>query len=160
MEVFDAGVEVLVHLDAVGVELELGRVEQRFVRCKAGDDLVHGLNKADDVAHCAIGNGGGDVACDRVGKRGLEVALRELLLPGALAVENVAEALNENVSRAQHIAKLAHLFCVLNGLIEGVVEVVRHQNGKVCVVGFELLVGMSVDDGQVVVVVSLSIKKN
>ena len=38
METSDVRVEVFVHLDAVGVELELGGVEQRLLRGEAGDN--------------------------------------------------------------------------------------------------------------------------
>ncbi len=90
------------------------------------------------------------------GSVGPDVGLSQLLGPGALAVQNVAEALHQNVARAQHVRQLAHLLRVGDGLVEGHGEVVRAQNGQVGVVGLQILIRMSVDHGEVVVVVLLA----
>ena len=49
METSDIRVEVFVHLDAVGVELEFGGVEQRLLRGEAGDNIVDSLDEVDYV---------------------------------------------------------------------------------------------------------------
>ena len=134
------------------------QVEQRLVGGKARHHLVNGLDEVDDVEHGAVGHGGRDVPGDGVGQRGAHVALRQLLGPGALAVENVAVALHEDVAGAQHVGQLAHLLRVGDGLVEGLVEVVRAQDGHVGVGGFFLLVGVPVDHCQVVVVIFLAHK--
>ena len=156
MESLDVGVKAFVHLYAVGVELELRGVEQRLLGGEAGHDVVHGLDEVDYVEHGAVGHGGGYVARDGIGERRSDVRAVELLLPCALAVENIAVALDENVSRAEHICQLADLLRVFNGLIERLIEVVRAEYGEVCVIALELLVGVSVDDGEIVVVVLLA----
>ena len=156
MESLDVGVKAFVHLYAVGVELELRGVEQRLLGGEAGHDVVHGLDEVDYVEHGAVGHGGGYVARDGIGERRSDVRAVELLLPRALAVEDIAVALDENVSRAEHICQLADLLRVFNGLIERLIEIVGAEYGEVRVVALELLVGVSVDDGEVVVVVLLA----
>ena len=54
--------------------------------------------------------------------------------------ENVAEALDEDVSRAEHISQLSDLLRVLYRLIERVVEVVGNEDRKVRVLTFKLFV--------------------
>ena len=70
METLDVRVEVFVHLDAVGVELELGGIEQRLIAGEAGHHLVHGLDEIDDVDHGPVGHGGGDIPGHGVGQGG------------------------------------------------------------------------------------------
>ena len=65
--------------------------------------MVHGLNEADDVYHGAVRHGGGDVTRHGVRQSGMDVRLRQFLLPCPLAVQNVAKALNHDVSVAQHV---------------------------------------------------------
>ena len=69
--VFSVGV----HGDAVAVELQLRRVQQRLIGGKAGHDLVHGLDEVDDIEHGAVRHGGRDVARDGVRQRGADVRL-------------------------------------------------------------------------------------
>ena len=71
METLDVGVEVGVHLHAVGVELELRGVEERLVGGEARHHVIHGLDEVDDVDHGAVGHGGGDVTGHGVHQRGL-----------------------------------------------------------------------------------------
>ena len=130
MQALDVGVEVRVHLDLVGVELQLRAVQQGLVGGEAGDDHVQHLDELDDVGHGAVGHGGGDVAGHGVLQGGLDVGLGQLLRPGALAVEDVAVALHHDVACAQHIGQLAHLLGVGDGLVEGLGEVVRAQDGQ------------------------------
>ena len=59
-----------------------------------------------------------DVARDRVRQGRADVALRELLFPRALAVEDIAEALHHDVPRAEHIRQLANLLRVGDRLVE------------------------------------------
>mgnify|MGYP007118505494 CR=1 FL=1 len=49
----DVRLQIGVHLDLVGVELQLRAVQQRFGAGKAGHDLVHHLDELDDVDHGA-----------------------------------------------------------------------------------------------------------
>ena len=124
MQVVNACVEVRVHLHAVAVKLQLRRIEQRLHGGKARDDVIDRLNEVDDVHHSAVRHGRGDVARHRVRQRGAQVRARKLFLPRALAVQNIAVALHQNVSRAQHVRQLAHLLRVFDRLIERLVEVV------------------------------------
>ena len=111
-------VERVVHGDAVAVKLQLRGVQQRLIRGEAGHDLIHSLDEVDDVEHGAVRHGGRDVASDGVRQRGTDVRLRELLLPRALAVEDIAEALHHDVPRAEHICQLADLLRVGDRLVE------------------------------------------
>ena len=56
----------------------------------------------------------------------------------------------------EHIRKLADLLCVCDRLVEGVAEIMRNENGYVCVVGFDILERVTVDDGKVIVIVFLT----
>lgn len=103
VQALDAGVEVLVHLDSIGIEFELRRIEQGFGGSKAGNNLVYGVDKVDDIDHRPVRHSRRYVTRYRVGKRWLDVGARKLLLPRSLAFHNVAESLYENVSRAKHI---------------------------------------------------------
>ena len=96
-------VERVVHGDAVAVKLQLRGIQQRLIGGEAGHDLVHGLDEVDDVEHGAVRHGGRDVARNGVRQCGADVRLRELLLPRALAVEDIAEALHHDVPCAEHI---------------------------------------------------------
>ena len=96
----------------VAVELELGRVQQRLGRREARHHLVHRHHERQDVRHGTVRHGRRDVAGHRVGQRGHHVGARELLLPRALAVQNVAQALNHDAPVAQHVGQLPHLLRV------------------------------------------------
>jgi len=86
--------------------------------------MIHSLDEVDNVHHSTVRHCGGDITCNRIGKCGLYVGLTELLFPGSLAVKNISEALNKNMSRTKHIRKLPHLLCILYRLIEGHGEIV------------------------------------
>ena len=148
-------VQVGVHGDAVAVELQLRRVQQRLIGGEAGHDLVHGLDEVNDVEHGAVRHGRRDVARDSIRQRGADVRLHELLLPGALTVENVAEALHHDVARAEHVRQLANLLRVGDRLVERHGEIVRAEDGHIRVGRLELLIRVAVDDGEVIVVVFL-----
>ena len=158
MKALKAGVEIRVHLHPVGVELQLGGIQQGLVGGEAGHHIIHGLNEVDDVGHGPVGHGGGNVAGHGVRQSGADVGLGQLLLPGAFAVQNVTEALHQDLAVGQHVGQLAHLLGVGNGLVEGHGEVVGAENGQVGVVALLLLVGVAVDHRQVVVIVFLTDK--
>lgn len=124
MQVPDARVEIFVHFDAVAVELQLRRIEQRFHCGEAGHHVVHGLDEMDDIDHRAVRHCGGDVARHGVGQGGLQVRARKLLLPSALAVENISVALDKNMPCAEHVRQLSDLLRVFDRLVERLVEVV------------------------------------
>ena len=83
---------------------------------------------------------------DRVRQGRADVALRELLFPRAFAVEDIAEALHEDVAVGEHVGQLADLLRVGNRLIERDGEIVAAQHGNVGVVALEILVAVAVDD--------------
>ena len=62
------------------------------------------------------------------------------------------------MTRRKHIGQFSDFLRVSDGLIERVVEVVGNKNGKICVVGFKFLVGVTVDYGKIVVIVFLADK--
>ena len=155
VQALDVGVEVRVHLDLVGVELQLRAVQQGLVGGEAGDDHVQHLDELDDVGHGAVGHGGGDITGHGILQRGLHVGLCQLLLPCALAIQNIAVALHHDVACAQHIGQLAHLLGVGDGLVEGLGEVVGDEDGEVGVLALLLLEAVAIDHGQVVVIVLL-----
>ena len=155
MQAPDVGIKIRVHFDLVGIELQLRGVEQGLIGGEARHNLIHGLNKVDNVDHGAVGHGGGDIAGNGVRQRGADVGEIQFLLPGALAVQNVAEALHHDVPVAQHIGQLSHLLGVGDGLVEGDGEVVGAEDGHVGVLRLLILEGVAVDHGQVVVVVLL-----
>ena len=158
MQAPDVGVEVLVHLDLVGVELQLGAVKQGLVGGKAGHDHIQHLDELDDVGHGTVRHGGGDITGHGILQGGFDIGLRQLLGPGALAVQNVAVALDQDVARAQHVGQLTHLLGVGDGLVEGLSEVVGDEDGQVGVLALLLLEAVAIDHGQIVVVVLLSHK--
>ena len=155
MQPGDVGLQVRIHLDFVGVELELRAVKQRLGAGEAGHDVVHHLDELDDVDHGAVGHGGRDVAGHSVPERGAHVGAGQLLGPGALAVQNIAVALHQDVPRAQHVGQLAHLLRVGDGLVERLGKIVADEDGQVGVAAFLLFKAVAVDDGEVVVVVFL-----
>ena len=73
------------------------------------------------------------------GRVGLTFAVK-LLLPCALSVEDIAVALDENMSRAEHVCQLADLLCVFDWLVERLIEVVGAEYREVRVVALELFV--------------------
>ncbi len=156
MEALEAGVEVRVHLHPVGVEFQLRGIEQRLVGGEARDHVVHGLDEVDDVHHGPVGHGGGDVPRHHVRQGGPDVGLGQLLLPRPLPVQDVPEALDQNLARPQHVGQLPHLLGVGDGLVEGDAEIVGAEDGQVCVVTFIILIRMSVDHRQIVVIVLLA----
>ncbi|MPM86470.1 hypothetical protein SDC9_133559 [bioreactor metagenome] len=56
---------------------------------------------------------------------------------------------------AQHIGQLAHLLGIGNGLVEGDAEIVGAQNRQIRIVGLQVLIAVTVDHRQIVVVVLL-----
>ena len=158
MQVRHAGLELRGHLDAVGVKLELRRVEQRLLGRESRHDLVDGLDEVDDLDHRAVRDRRGDVAGLGIGQGGYEVGLAQLARPGALAVQDVAEALHQDVARAQHVAHAAHHARVLDRLVEGLAEIEGGEHRDVGVVGLALLVAVAVDHRQAAVVVLLAHK--
>ena len=62
------------------------------------------------------------------------------MFPSPFAVQYIAEALNQDTPRGQHIGQFAHFLRVFNGLIKRVAEVVRTQNGKISVWGLKVFV--------------------
>ena len=73
MQSVNVSIEMLVHLYAVAVELQLRRVQKGLAACEAWYYAVHRLDEVDDVRHRAVGHCGGDVAGNGVGKGGLYV---------------------------------------------------------------------------------------
>ncbi len=78
--------------------------------------------------------------------------MSQLLLPRALSVKHIAVALYKHMSRTEHVGRLADLLRIFDGLIEGNAEVMRTKNCKVGILGFVILVGMSVYNGEIVVI--------
>ena len=54
--------QVGVHLDLVGIELQLRAVQQGFRCGKAGGNMVHHLDELNNAHHGAVRHGGGNVA--------------------------------------------------------------------------------------------------
>ena len=154
----DVCAQPLVHFDPVAVEFQLRRIQERFVRRKARNNLIDRLDEVDDVGHGAVGHGGGDVSRDRILKRRADVRLRQLLFPGPLSVQDISEALDQDMSCAEHIGQLSDLLCVFDRLIEGHREVMRAEDGDVGIVRFLLLEAVPVDHREVVIVVFLADK--
>ena len=94
VEALDVGVEILVHLHPVGVELQLGGVEQGFVGGEARTTWSMAWMKLMMLIMARVGHGGGDITGHGVHQGGLQVGLGQLLGPGALAVQDIAEALD------------------------------------------------------------------
>ena len=151
----DVRLQVGVHLDLVGVELQLGAVQQRFGAGKTGNDLIHHLDELDDVDHGAVGHGGGDITGHSVLQRRADVGAGQLFGPGALAVQDISVALHQNVARAQHIRQLADLLRVGDGLVERLSKIMADEDRQVGVVALLLFEAVAVDDRQIIVVVLL-----
>ena len=111
-------VKMVVHLDFVAVKFEFGAVKQSFVSCKARHNLVNRLNEVDDVEHCSVRHTCGDVARNRVFKRGTDVREAEFSLPSTLSAQNIAVALHHDFACAEHVGKLANALCVCNRLFK------------------------------------------
>ena len=101
---------------------------------------------------------GEHIARNGIGKRRSDVRLRKFFRPSSFSVKNIAETLNKDMTRRKHIGQFSDFLRVSDGLIERVVEVVGNKNGKICVVGFKFLVGVTVDYGKIVVIVFLADK--
>ena len=155
MQAGDVRLQVSVHLDLVGVELQLRAVQQRFGAGKAGHDLVHHLDELDDIDHGAVGHGSRDVTGHGVLQGRAHIGAGQLVGPCALAVQNITVALHQNVACAQHVRQLADLLRVGDGLVERLGEIVADENRKVGVVALLLLEAVAVDNSQIVVVVFL-----
>ncbi len=155
MQSSDRGVESGIHLDFVAVKFEFGRIQEGFVARKSGNDLVYRLYKAEDIGEGTIRHCRRYIPRYRVFERRSDVGEVEFLLPSALACENIAVALHEDFARAEHICEFAYLDCVFDRLLERLGKGVRTKDCKVGVLAFEFLITMSVDDGEVVVVILL-----
>lgn len=155
MQSSDRGVECGVHFDFVAVKFEFGRIQEGFVARKSGDDLVYRLYKAEDIGEGTIRHCRRYISRYRVFERRSDVREIEFLLPSALACENIAVALHEDFARAEHIGEFAYLDCVFDRLLERLGEGVRTKDCEVGVLALELLITVSVDDGEVVVVILL-----
>ena len=158
MQIFHARIEVLVHLNLVAVKFEFGRIKQSFGTCKSGYYHIHLLNEVEYTRHRSVRHCRGYISCNCVRKSGFYVGLLKFLLPRALAVEYIAVTLYHNVSGTEHIGQLAYLLCVFDRLIERLAEVVRYQNRKVGIGRLLILVRMSVDYCEIVVVILLCYK--
>ena len=155
METFDRGVEMLVHLDFVAVKLEFRAVKQCLIPCKSRNDLVDGLNEVDDVEHGSIRHCRRYIAGYRVFERRANVGETEFSLPRALARQYISVTLNEDFARAKHICEFADLLSVFYRLFERFGKGMRAKNREVCIFALLLLVTVSVDDCEVVVIVLL-----
>ena len=62
------------------------------------------------------------------------------------------------MSCTEHIGKLTDLFCVFDRLIEGIAEIVRNKNCKVCIVTLKILITVSVNNSKVVILILLTYK--
>ena len=76
-------------------------------------------------------------------------------MPGALAVEDIAKALHEDMAVAQHVAEPADVLRVGDRLVERLAEIMRAQDGEVGVVGFAFLEGVPVYHRKAAVVIFL-----
>ena len=85
----DAGVEVAIHDNPVGIELDFRSIQEDFRAGKAGNYHVHGLDEVNDIYHGAVWQCGGNVAGDCVRKGRADVGAIQLLLPGALATHGL-----------------------------------------------------------------------
>ena len=147
--------QVGVHLDLVGIELQLRAVQQGFRCGKAGGNMVHHLDELNNAHHGAVRHGGGNVARNGIFQGRAHIGMCQLLGPSALAVQNITVALYQNVPGTQHVGQFANLLGIGNGLVERLGKVVADQNGQVGVAGFQILVAVTVDDRQVIVIVFL-----
>ena len=59
---------------------------------------------------------------------------------------------------AEHVGKLSYFLCIGDGLVKGMREIVGAENGQVGVIGFQILVGVTVYDCQIIVIVFLAYK--
>ena len=116
------------HLDSVAVELKLRRIKERLIGCKAGNYVIYGLDKVDDVYHGTVRHCCRYVACYRIRQGGTHVRLSQLFLPGSLSAQNVPVALYQNLAVSQHVCKLSHFLCIGNRLIERMGKIVGAEN--------------------------------
>ena len=128
MEAGDIGIEGRVHFYAVAVELQFWGVEKGFNGSEPWNDMIHRLNKIDNVDHSPVGHGGRDVTGHGVGECRPQVGPGQFLLPSPLSIENIAKALHENMSGAQHIGQLSDLLGIGDGLMKGLIEIVGAEN--------------------------------
>ena len=129
-----ATAEQLVQMVGTALQNWFGGLSRGAARAAA--DFVSG-------AAGAAGNAVVALAARDVYKRQLQrradVRAGQLVGPSALAVQNIAVALHQNVARAQHVRQLTDLLGVGDGLVERIGEVVRAQDGQVRVVGLQVL---------------------
>ena len=140
-----AGLEVLVQLDLHVIELHLHAIEQGVVVGGAGGDLVQGVDHLDDAVQDALGHHQAQVAGGG-GQGGGHEALLDALGGGPLAPDQVAEALDDDAA-AQHVGQPGDALAVAVGILEGLGEVLGHQQGEVGVLGVHgrVLIAVAVD---------------
>ena len=144
-QVFVAGLEIFVQGHLHVIKLHLHAVEQGVVVGGAGGDLVQGVNHLDDAVQNPLGHHQAQIP--RRGRQGGgDEALGKPLLRAALAANQVAEPLDDDAA-AQHIAEPGDALAVAVGVLEGLGEVLGHQQGEVGVVGVEggVLIAVAVD---------------
>ncbi len=69
IQILDAGLEFLIHHQAVGVELDLHPVQQGRAGCDAGHDLIQHLQCFVNGQHDAVGQHQAQVAGDGISQR-------------------------------------------------------------------------------------------
>ena len=140
-----AGLEVLVQLDLHVIELHLHAIEQGVVVGSAGGDLVQGVDHLDDAVQDALGHHQAQVAGGG-GQGGGHEALLDALGGGPLAPDQVAEALDDDAA-AQHVGQPGDALAVAVGILEGLGEVLGHQQGEVGILGVHgrVLIAVAVD---------------
>ena len=137
--------QIFVQLDLHVVELYLHAVEQGVVIGGAGGDLIQRIDHLDDAVQNTLGHHQTQVAGSG-GQRGGDEALLHPLGRGALATDQVTEPLDDDAA-AQHIGQPCDAFTVAVGVLEGLGEMLGHQQGEVGVLRMEggVLVAVTID---------------
>ena len=150
IQVLDAGLEFFIHHQPVGVELDLHTIQQGRAAGDPGHDLVQHFQCFVDGQHDAVGQHQAQVAGDGVSQRGPHGVLGQPVGCGAPSAFEIAITLHDHLVAGKHVAHLGDIAPVFDGCLEWLCEILRYQQGKVGVGGFEffILVGVPVDHCQ------------
>ncbi len=84
-------------------------------------------------------------ASGSVGQRRADVRPVKFVLPGSLAIKDIAKTLHEDATVAEHVGELSDFLRIRGRPVERLPKVVRAENGEVGVLGLLLFIGMPVD---------------
>ena len=122
-----------------------------MARIGTGSHLVQRLEHFLDVLQVAVRQDEGQVARRRIRHRRPHEAPQNALRRRTAAVEKISQPL-DNDAAAEDIGQIGDVFAVFDRLVEGLGELLRHEDGKVRVFAALVSIAVAVDRQEAVVV--------